>query len=106
VLVAGGAEKVRMPREPELKPPPARASALETAATVGTISASATAATLKKAVNRLENLIFSTLSIPVGIWLKSGHWSADLEGRSAPAPAALGRGHRILNLHNSQTRGG
>ena len=35
VDVLGGAEKVREPREPELKPPPTRASAAETAITSG-----------------------------------------------------------------------
>src|SRR5579872_4167803 len=67
VLVAGGADQVRMPREPDEKPPPARASACDTTSAVGIASASATAATLNSAVNRLENLIVSTLSIPDGI---------------------------------------
>jgi hypothetical protein len=40
VEVAGGAEKVREPRLPELKPPPTRASALEASiATVATTTA-------------------------------------------------------------------
>ena len=36
VEVLGGAEKVRDPREPELPPPPIRASAAETASITGT----------------------------------------------------------------------
>ena len=43
VDVLGGGEKVRVPREPELKPPPTRASADDTAATSGTASAKVTA---------------------------------------------------------------
>ena len=38
VVVLGGAEKVRDPREPELPPPPMRASADEIAMTSGTAS--------------------------------------------------------------------
>jgi len=38
VVVLGGAEKVRDPREPELPPPPTRASAAEIAMTSGTAS--------------------------------------------------------------------
>jgi len=39
VEVEGGAAKVREPREPELNPPPTRASAAEIASTVGSASA-------------------------------------------------------------------
>src|SRR5689334_11630084 len=67
VLVDGGADQVRIPREPDEKPPPARASACDTASAVGRASASATAAILKSAVKRLENLMVSALSIPNGI---------------------------------------
>jgi hypothetical protein len=41
--VLGGAENVRAPREPELMPPPTRASAGEIADTNGSVSASVTA---------------------------------------------------------------
>src|SRR6202030_2543151 len=43
VDVLGGIEKVRDPREPELKPPPTRASAGERAESVGSASVRATA---------------------------------------------------------------
>ena len=43
VDVLGGAENVRDPREPELEPPPTRASADEIASTVGTASDKTTA---------------------------------------------------------------
>jgi hypothetical protein len=43
VEVLGGAENVRAPREPELMPPPTRASAGEMAATNGSASAKVTA---------------------------------------------------------------
>jgi hypothetical protein len=43
VDVLGGAENVRAPREPELMPPPTRASAGEIADARGTASASKTA---------------------------------------------------------------
>jgi hypothetical protein len=43
VDVLGGAENVRAPREPELMPPPTRASAGEIADARGTASASRTA---------------------------------------------------------------
>ena len=43
VDVLGGAEKVRVPLEPELSPPPTRASAAETASINGNASAKTTA---------------------------------------------------------------
>jgi len=43
VDVEGGGEKVREPREPELKPPPTRASAEEMTRTVGSANARTTA---------------------------------------------------------------
>src|ERR1700736_446718 len=46
VEVLGGAENVRAPREPELKPPPTRASADETATTNGSASDKTTAIAL------------------------------------------------------------
>jgi hypothetical protein len=45
VDVLGGAEKVRVPRDPELTPPPIRASADETASINGKASDKATATT-------------------------------------------------------------
>jgi hypothetical protein len=46
VVVLGGAEKVRVPREPELPPPPMRASADEIAITSGSASDITTAIAL------------------------------------------------------------
>jgi hypothetical protein len=43
VDVRGGAEKVRVPREPELNPPPARASAGDTASISGSANDKTTA---------------------------------------------------------------
>jgi hypothetical protein len=43
VVVEGGAEKVREPRDPELEPPPTRASASEAAIIVGTANERTTA---------------------------------------------------------------
>src|SRR5436305_10252030 len=48
VDVLGGAEKVRPPREPELPPPPTRASAAETASITGKPSARTTASVLNR----------------------------------------------------------
>ncbi len=57
VEVLGGAEKVREPREPELKPPPTRASAAETAIIRGSASDIATAKALTAARMRGVNLM-------------------------------------------------
>jgi hypothetical protein len=58
VLVEGGAEYVREPREPELEPPPTRASAIdETATDTGKASAASTAKVLKDALMRFEDII-------------------------------------------------
>jgi hypothetical protein len=57
-LVAGGAEYVFEPREPELPPLPARASATdETAIAAGNASAITTAKALKDARMRFEDII-------------------------------------------------
>jgi hypothetical protein len=45
-LVEGGGEKVRVPREPEEKPPPTRASAEEIASVAGSANANAMATAL------------------------------------------------------------
>jgi hypothetical protein len=52
VEVEGGAENVRAPREPELTPPPIRASADEAATTSGNVSARATATACTKPKTR------------------------------------------------------
>src|SRR5262245_35496589 len=58
VLVDGGAEKVREPREPELEPPPTRASATDEIATAaGNASAVSTAKVLKDARMRFADII-------------------------------------------------
>jgi hypothetical protein len=58
VLVAGGAEYVREPREPEFELPPTRASAIdETATDTGRASAESTAKVLKDARKRFEDII-------------------------------------------------
>ena len=56
VDVLGGAEKVREPREPEPKPPPTRASAAETAITVGSASDSTMA--IARTIPRLRCVKF------------------------------------------------
>jgi hypothetical protein len=62
VLVAGGAEKVFEPREPELPPRPARASAIdEIAIAAGNASAITTAKVLKEARMRFEDIILNPL---------------------------------------------
>ena len=60
VEVEGGAAKVREPREPELNPPPARASAAEIASTVGSASDSATAMARTNPPIGSENLMSLT----------------------------------------------
>ncbi len=63
VDVDGGAENVRAPREPELKPPPIRASAAETDSATGMATDRTTANVLTKAHIRCVNLIAHS-SIP------------------------------------------
>jgi hypothetical protein len=58
VDVLGGAENVRAPREPELKPPPTRASADETASTNGIASDKTTAMAWTMPRARCENFMF------------------------------------------------
>ena len=63
VVVLGGAEKVRDPREPEPKPPPTRASAAEIAITRGTASDRTTAIARTIPRVRCEKLMFVS-SVP------------------------------------------
>jgi hypothetical protein len=65
VDVEGGAEKVREPREPELKPPPTRASAEDIARTVGSASARATA--MAWTTPRIRNENFMSLVLIPGM---------------------------------------
>ena len=58
VDVLGGAEKVRPPREPELMPPPIRASAAETASINGSASDKTTAKACRIPRACCVNLIF------------------------------------------------
>lgn len=58
VVVDGGAEKVREPREPDDMPPPTRASADEIASAVGSASASTTTIVLKSLRERCEKFMF------------------------------------------------
>jgi hypothetical protein len=67
VEVEGGAEKVRVPREPELPPPPTRASAAEIAIIVGTASDKTTAmAWTMPRVRCVNFMCFSSKSPPGG----------------------------------------
>jgi len=66
VGVLGGAEKVRPPRDPELTPPPIRASADETAAIKGNASDKATAIACTVPRARCVNFM--------SIFLKSPAW--------------------------------
>src|SRR5258707_2209939 len=62
VDVLGGAENVRAPREPELKPPPTRASADETATTNGNARDKTTATALTTPRARCVNFMSISLS--------------------------------------------
>jgi hypothetical protein len=54
----GGEDTGRAPRDPELEPPPPRASAIdETATDTGRASAASTAKVLKDALMRFEDII-------------------------------------------------
>jgi hypothetical protein len=76
VDVLGGAEKVRAPRDPELTPPPIRASADETAATRGNASDKAMAIACMVPRARCVNFM--------AIFLKSPAWgNAPKMGRVA-----------------------
>src|SRR5262249_19749825 len=55
--VDGGAEKVRPPREPELNPPPTRASAEVTAITAGSANAITTATAFTSPCIRCEKVM-------------------------------------------------
>jgi hypothetical protein len=57
VRVIGGGANVREPRDPELKPRPPRASALDTVTTNGTATAKAIAKTLSQARARCETIM-------------------------------------------------
>jgi hypothetical protein len=58
VEVDGGAANVRLPRDPELKPPPIRASAAETASTVGNASERITAKAFMRPPVRCMNFMW------------------------------------------------
>jgi hypothetical protein len=64
VEVLGGAEKVRAPREPELMPPPIRASADEIADSNGSASAKVTAIALTMPQARCVNFMTISSKIP------------------------------------------
>ena len=66
VEVLGGAEKVRAPREPELKPPPTRASAGETASINGKASDKTTAIAWTMPRARCVNFMSLFLKSPAG----------------------------------------
>ncbi|WP_205756994.1 hypothetical protein, partial [Lactobacillus crispatus] len=57
VEVDGGAENVRDPRDPELEPPPMRASAADAISATGMATDSTTAKAFMEARTRCENLI-------------------------------------------------
>ena len=60
VVVLGGAEKVRDPREPELPPPPTRASAAEIAIAKGTANERTTA--IARTIPRVRCVKFMSFS--------------------------------------------
>ena len=64
VDVLGGAENVRAPREPELMPPPTRASAVDIASTTGTASARTTAIAWTMPRARCVNFMTDSLKNP------------------------------------------
>ena len=64
VEVLGGAENVRAPREPELTPPPIRASADETASTSGNASDNNDGDRLNDAAGALREFHVNFLKIP------------------------------------------
>jgi hypothetical protein len=66
VEVLGGAENVRAPREPELKPPPTRASADEMASTNGIASDKTTAMAWTMPRVRWVNFMSISSSSPAG----------------------------------------
>jgi len=66
VEVLGGAEKVRAPREPELMPPPTRASADGTASSNGTASDRTTAIAWTTPRARCVNFMSISLKSPAG----------------------------------------
>src|SRR3954471_1960492 len=84
VEVEGGAEKVRVPREPELEPPPIRASAAETASTAGSASERATAIALRRPLLRCMKLILFPITPRNGDARKMGT-SAEKERRHEAA---------------------
>src|SRR5271154_17668 len=103
VEVVGGAENVRVPREPELEPPPIRASAADTAMTNGTASDKTTASACTKPKARCLNfmaIFLKNLSLPNSIAGPKG--SAPLSGQRRPKgkpqrggwAAARRRGHQ------------
>jgi hypothetical protein len=93
VLVVGGAENVREPREPELEPPPTRASAIDEIATdTGRASAASTAKVLKEARKRFEDIIVNSYSPRHGDAVI--RWACDGESEvpASRTPATVSRG--------------
>ncbi len=70
VEVDGGAENVRVPREPELEPPPIRASATEAITTSGMASDKMTASERTKPEARCLKLMAMFLKIASSLLLK------------------------------------
>ena len=66
VEVLGGAEKVRAPREPELPPPPTRASAAEIASISGSASDKNDGDRLNDAARALREIHVFSLKSPAG----------------------------------------
>jgi hypothetical protein len=64
VLVEGGAEKVREPRDPEPMPPPTRASAAEMVMATGNAKAIATASARTIPRVRCEKFILVSSNLP------------------------------------------
>src|ERR1700722_8427679 len=97
VEVLGGAEKVRAPREPELKPPPIRASAGEIADINGSASARVTAIAWTMPRARCVNFMASSLKSPAGEaplrWAAMPKSEA-INGKSGCGPRSRGCGNR------------
>ena len=107
VDVVGGAEKVRVPREPELEPPPTRASADEATMTSGIATDKTTASACTKPKARCLKFMAIFLKNLCSPWIllrRSGKRPLDVQRRSKEKPqrggwaAARRRGDRYLQL--------
>src|ERR1043166_8808842 len=94
VVVLGGAEKLREPREPELPPPPTRASAaVETASITGKPSASTTASVLTRP--RVRCVKFMVVPLIPGRGKAPLTWAVLLKSEAPMAPQPCGAPSRV-----------